>query len=199
MVSMSSISKRQYGFTIVELLIVIVVIGILASITIVAYSGVQDRAKDAAIASDMKHFATMVELYKLDNGQYPISNIPQLSTLGFRVTQSAYPSRHTYNFEYCTNSSQGEFILVSYMNSGDVMYVSSKNLSPAQYDPGTISERPTGGFLSPCYSGTPYSAADRAGLTGIGVIDASYQVVSGGGLSGKGGAGWAVWTTGGSG
>lgn len=195
---MNSISKRQNGFTIVELLIVIVVIGILAAITIVAYTGIQDRAKNAAIASDMKNFSTKAEIYRLDNGQYPVSNVPQLSTLKFTATQSAYPSKNTYNFEYCTSSTQNEYILISYLNGGDVMYVSSSNMSPMQYDPGTINERPTGGFLSPCYSGTPYSAADRAGLGQIGVIDEAYQVVSGVGLSGKGSVGWTAWTTGGS-
>ena len=40
----SNMSIRQKGFTIVELLIVIVVIGILAAITVVAYNGIQERA-----------------------------------------------------------------------------------------------------------------------------------------------------------
>ena len=39
--------RKNVGFTIVELLIVIVVIGILAAITIVAYNGIQDRAKSS--------------------------------------------------------------------------------------------------------------------------------------------------------
>lgn len=41
--------KNKNGFTIVELLIVIVVIGILAAITIVAYNGIQNRAQDTKI------------------------------------------------------------------------------------------------------------------------------------------------------
>jgi len=44
---------RQSGFTIVELLIVIVVIGILAAITIVAYNGIQTRAQTTKINSDL--------------------------------------------------------------------------------------------------------------------------------------------------
>lgn len=47
-------TKQQTGFTIVELLIVIVVIGILASITIVAYGGIQDRAKTTVVMSELK-------------------------------------------------------------------------------------------------------------------------------------------------
>jgi general secretion pathway protein G len=44
-------TNKQTGFTIVELLIVIVVIGILAAITLVAYNGLQDRANDSARTS----------------------------------------------------------------------------------------------------------------------------------------------------
>ena len=44
---------KSYGFTIVELLVVIVVIGILAAITIVSYSGIQSRAQIAKINTDI--------------------------------------------------------------------------------------------------------------------------------------------------
>lgn len=47
--------SRNTGFTIVELLIVIVVIGILAAIVIVAYNGVQDRARSSAMAADFSN------------------------------------------------------------------------------------------------------------------------------------------------
>lgn len=64
--------KQQKGFTIVELLIVIVVIGILAAITIVAYNGIQTRARDNARISDLKNLQKIVELYKAENGSYPL-------------------------------------------------------------------------------------------------------------------------------
>jgi prepilin-type N-terminal cleavage/methylation domain-containing protein len=64
--------KGQKGFTIVELLIVIVVIAILATISIVAYNGVQGRARDAKRQGDMSHIIKLLELYHADNGGYPI-------------------------------------------------------------------------------------------------------------------------------
>lgn len=52
--------NRSKGFTIVELLIVIVVIGILAAITIVAYNGVQTRARQAKIQQDQQAISTAI-------------------------------------------------------------------------------------------------------------------------------------------
>jgi prepilin-type N-terminal cleavage/methylation domain-containing protein len=52
---------RERGFTIVELLIVIVVIAILAAISVVAYSGIQQRAKASAAKSDLRNFAKAIE------------------------------------------------------------------------------------------------------------------------------------------
>lgn len=68
------------GFTIVELLIVIVVIGILAAITIVAFNGIQQRARDAQRQSTINQFKKSLGLYKVDKGVYPyvyIASQPQ--------------------------------------------------------------------------------------------------------------------------
>jgi prepilin-type N-terminal cleavage/methylation domain-containing protein len=54
--------KSKSGFTIVELLIVIVVIGILAAIVIVAYTGVQQKARDAQRRSDLSAIAKAVAM-----------------------------------------------------------------------------------------------------------------------------------------
>ncbi|MNT12949.1 Type II secretion system protein G precursor [compost metagenome] len=68
---MMGIHKKQTGFTIVELLIVIVIIGILAAITIVAYNGIQGRARDTQRAQDMQTIVKALEIYKATNGVYP--------------------------------------------------------------------------------------------------------------------------------
>lgn len=66
-------SKKQTGFTIVELLIVVVVIAILAAISIVAYSGVQDRARYAKAATDLNTINRSLNVYQAQYGSYPVA------------------------------------------------------------------------------------------------------------------------------
>ncbi|MFZ2125834.1 MAG: fibrinogen-like YCDxxxxGGGW domain-containing protein [Candidatus Saccharimonadales bacterium] len=74
-------SKRHYGrsidapngFTIVELLVVIVVIGILAAITIISYTGVSDRATVSSIQLDLSNASQQLKMYQVLYGSYPTS------------------------------------------------------------------------------------------------------------------------------
>lgn len=64
-------SKNTSGFTIVELLIVIVVIAILAAIGIATYSGIQQRATNTAIINAASQIAKAIEVYVAQEGVYP--------------------------------------------------------------------------------------------------------------------------------
>lgn len=64
-------THRQRGFTIVELLIVVVVIAILAAITGVAYNGIQGRARDSQRRADARTIIKALGIYKVTNGTYP--------------------------------------------------------------------------------------------------------------------------------
>jgi prepilin-type N-terminal cleavage/methylation domain-containing protein len=68
---MISLKKRNQGFTIVELLIVIVVIGILALLVITTYSGIQAKARNSKRSSDVKSLQTHLEAFFQSNGYYP--------------------------------------------------------------------------------------------------------------------------------
>lgn len=63
--------KKRHGFTIVELLIVIVVIAILASITIVAYNGIQQRARASQTSAALTAWVKAIKLYRADKGAWP--------------------------------------------------------------------------------------------------------------------------------
>lgn len=68
-----NVGAKQKGFTIVELLIVIVVIAILAAITIVAYNGIQNRARSSQIVSGMTQYVKALASYGADKSTYPIA------------------------------------------------------------------------------------------------------------------------------
>ncbi len=68
---MISLKKRNQGFTIVELLIVIVVIGILALLVITTYSGIQAKARNSKRSSDVSTIQTQLEAFFQNSGYYP--------------------------------------------------------------------------------------------------------------------------------
>lgn len=100
------------AFTVVELLIVIVVIGILATLTIIAYSGVQDDARRASLQSDLSQSAKKLEEYKFKNAETFPSNLAAAQTAGAVKTSGANtPTYTTYttpagaNTGYCMQNS----------------------------------------------------------------------------------------------
>ena len=64
-------NRKAHGFTIVELLIVIVVIAILAAISVAAYTNIQQRAKNTAIINAASQSLKMIEAYVAQYGEYP--------------------------------------------------------------------------------------------------------------------------------
>lgn len=112
--------KKDRGFTIVELLIVIVVIAILAAITIVAYNGIQNRAKTSSANAAASNVQKKIESYNAAVGSYPLgaANGDALETLLNGQSESAIGSiqiavptsttgANTVQVQYCTAGATG--------------------------------------------------------------------------------------------
>ncbi|MGB3945781.1 MAG: hypothetical protein WBK76_03005 [Candidatus Saccharimonadales bacterium] len=104
----NSITLKSRAFTIVELLIIVVVIGILALITFLAFTGIQTKAATASVKSDLVNASRLIENYRTVNGQYP----PDLTTVnngnGFTASKGntvEYTSGSTSTF--CATVSRG--------------------------------------------------------------------------------------------
>lgn len=94
--------NKQYGFTIVELLIVVVVIAILAAITIVAYNGIQNRANNSSVQSEVSSAGKKLDLFFVDNDRYPQTASELTSVIGASTTNGAY-ANHANALHYCYN------------------------------------------------------------------------------------------------
>jgi len=107
-------TKQQTGFTIVELLIVIVVIGILAAITIVAYNGVQSRAYDATVQANLRDMSTKVSaaMATSDTGAPPTADEAGLASV-IKVSKSAYQPRGYTSLLYCRTDTDFGFVAQS--------------------------------------------------------------------------------------
>lgn len=140
--------ERQTGFTIVELLIVVVVIAILAAITIVAYTGVQARAQASSAQSDLRQFAQIMEIQKTQSSTDTYPSI-LTSDMGIKFTKSIYGlDNQNKNVRFCYNSANNQYI----------MYVSTKSGKYFQYIGG-------GTGLTETYYVHGYSICSRIGLT----------------------------------
>lgn len=140
--------RRQRGFTIVELLIVIVVIGILAAITIVAYNNIQNKANNLKTVGTVNAYVEALHLYKTDNGDYPaVSSCLGLGYAGGRC--------HSGDASYIENGGNlNTILLVNYLsgkvpipNTQGLAYTSTTTLAGAFYNKNNASYNPTGGGM----------------------------------------------------
>jgi prepilin-type N-terminal cleavage/methylation domain-containing protein len=84
--------KKQTGFTIVELLIAIVVIGVLAAITIVSFNGVQVRAENQKTLVAVKSWVGILKSYKTLNDRFPTYDASTDSYAQFPCLGQGYPA-----------------------------------------------------------------------------------------------------------
>ena len=115
-------SRTQQGFTIIELLVVVVVIAILAAITIVSYNGITDRAKVAATQSAAQQAAKKVLIQAtIDGGVYPTT----LAAAGITNGNGT-----TYEYVTYTSPNSAKFCLSATSNDLTYFVNDTTNSSP---------------------------------------------------------------------
>lgn len=108
-----------HGFTIVELLVVIVVIGILAAITLVAYNGIQNRARVASVSSALNQASKKLALYQVENGSYPAA----LGDVGIADSSNA-----SYQYSVDNTANPKAFCITATNNT--IIYKISESTAP---------------------------------------------------------------------
>ncbi len=136
-------NKNISGFTIIELIVTIVIIGILAAITIVAYNGVQNRGYDAAVKTDLAMLADKYDISKTYSatGVYPFGATLHDDSIEAKISKGAYAISPTvdYNLLNCTNSATpgSDYAILAISKSGKKLYVSSATSGVKEYTGGT--------------------------------------------------------------
>ena len=82
--------RRSSGFTLVEIMVVVVILGILAVLIVPRVLGRSDEARQAAAKHDIATLMQSLKLYRLDNGRYP-TNDQGLQALVTKPTSAPQP------------------------------------------------------------------------------------------------------------
>jgi len=94
--------RRARGFTLLELMVVVVIIGVLAALIAPAVLGRADEARITAARTDVANIMQALKLYKLDNGRYP-SNEQGLQALVTKPTVGSVPANWKVYLEKLPN------------------------------------------------------------------------------------------------
>lgn len=86
------VTNSRRGFTLVELMIVITVIAILATIAIVSFTRVQKQARDTKRKAEMKSLQTALQAYYTEKIGYPVANTPTAATTALTSLSPTYIS-----------------------------------------------------------------------------------------------------------
>jgi type IV pilus assembly protein PilA len=98
-------SEGQSGFTLTELLIVVVIIGILLAIAVPSYLGFRGRAADTAAKSNVRSGVSAVEAYFSDNNTYVGMDLADLQAIDAGVKLNVLVAAHQTATSYCISSS----------------------------------------------------------------------------------------------
>lgn len=151
--------RLSSGFTIVELLIVIVVIGILAAIVIVAFNGIQRSAAEASVKSDLAGMAKKLEEYKVRS-----ANATELAAADIKLGKGNYLT--TRNNVYYCRSTDGQYYAVGMYSKFNAKYYMRNGTVQEQAATVDVNGGNTCSYIGQPAPTSAYSGYDHSNETG---------------------------------
>ncbi|MFA5926636.1 MAG: prepilin-type N-terminal cleavage/methylation domain-containing protein [Patescibacteria group bacterium] len=99
--------RYKKAFTLIELLIIIVIIGVLATVAVAQYGEAKARNRDARRRADLKQISTAIEMYKINNGSYKIGTTGGKDSGGIDISWLNYSGPGAATYPYHKSIIQG--------------------------------------------------------------------------------------------
>lgn len=173
--------KRRFAFTIIELLVVIVVIGIIAGIIIISFSGTSQRATASSLQSDLSNAKKQILNFQVENSIFPTRNIcpTALATdiciktsstntlLSYAVNNSSRPSfsliATNSGLSYIITDTTTPTLIPSYITNGLILNLDAAN-SASYPGSGTIWYDISGNNNNASLTSTTYDSANSGSI-----------------------------------
>jgi len=133
MIFMKEKARRPEGFTLIELMVVMIIIGVLAALVAPRLMGKADKAKVTEAKIQIKNFETALRLFKMDNGFYPsteqgleaLISLPESGQIPENYKENGYLEKRVLALDpwgneyiYISPGELGDYDIVSYGADG---------------------------------------------------------------------------------
>jgi type II secretion system protein G len=124
--------KKTIGFTLIEILVVVTIIGLLTLIAVVSYSTFLKQARDAKRKSDLSQIAAALEMYRSNNDTYPTTSLTQLTSPTVYIQSIPVDPKNPTN-TYYYSASTSDYTLGAYLEGGGTTCVAGQCGSNCNY------------------------------------------------------------------
>lgn len=157
------------GFTIVEMLVTVVIIGILAAIILVSYSGISQQAIAASLQSDLANALNQLRTFQVDNGNYPTTISTDCNASPTTNTNLCLKisSGNSYSSYGVNNSVDPQSFSLTATNSGQNYYITQTGIPKLGFSPVLYLDA----GMASSYSGTGVTWNDLSGYGNNGLIN----------------------------